>query len=433
MDIRKAILLLNGFPVNSASEDLLKIRGYNSEEIESYQQKMKWEIAKFHYNNNSFYKKIIGNVFPDNWNDLPILSKADFQGNLNGIISNGFKIGDLYKSNTSGSGGHPFTFVKDKYCHARTWAFILNRYRELGITETSKEARFYGIPLEFKPKMVEYLKDFVFNRRRFPVFDLSERNLEFYLERLAIGNFNYIYGYTNSIFAFCQFLQKKKIILNELCPSLKLIVVTSELCLDFQRELIENVSGLKVVSEYGASEFGYIGKEIEPNIWEVVWQNIFMEQNPVEHNNNDYGELLITDFFNKSFPFIRYSIGDLGKIKNRNGVPHIYNLVGRTNDMAILPSGKKSPGLTFYYISRSVLEKSGVLKEFIVRQTKLNEFWIDYKGDEELSSASIELIKNKFEEYLEPGLIINFRFLNEIPRTKKGKLKHFYSELNGAN
>jgi phenylacetate-CoA ligase len=433
MDIRKAILLLKGFPVNSAGKDLLKIHDYNSKEIESYQQKMKWEIAKFHYNNNSFYKKLVGNVFPENWNDLPILNKADFQGDLNGLLSNCYKIGDLYKSNTSGSGGHPFTFVKDKYCHARTWAYILNRYGELGINETSKEARFYGIPLELIPKMVEHLKDYFFHRRRFPVFDLSDQNLELYLDRLVKGNFSYIYGYTNSIYTFCQFLQKKNITLKELCPSLKLIIVTSELCLDYQRELIQKVSGLDVISEYGASEFGYIGKEIEPEIWEVAWQNILVEQNPIEQNVNEYGELLITDFFNKSFPFIRYSIGDLGEIKNKNGIPHIYNLVGRTNDMAILPSGKKSPGLTFYYISRSVLENSGVLREFIVRQTNVNEFWIDYKGDEEISSDSKGLIKKKFEEYLEPGLIINFRFLEEIPRTKKGKLKHFYSELNGAN
>jgi phenylacetate-CoA ligase len=281
--------------------------------------------------------------------------------------------------------------------------------------------------------MVEHLKDYFFHRRRFPVFDLSDQNLELYLNRLVKGNFSYIYGYTNSIYTFCQFLQKKNITLKELCPSLKLIIVTSELCLDYQRELIQNVSGLDVISEYGASEFGYIGKEIEPEIWEVAWQNILVEQNPIEQNVNEYGELLITDLFNKSFPFIRYSIGDLGEIKNKNGLPHIYNLVGRTNDMAILPSGKKSPGLTFYYISRSVLENSGVLREFIVRQTNVNEFWIDYKGDEEISSDSKGLIKKKFEEYLEPGLIINFRFLEEIPRTKKGKLKHFYSELNGAN
>ncbi len=98
--------------------------------------------------------------------------------------------------------------------------------------------------------------------------------------------------------------------------------------------------------------------------------------------------------------------------------------------MALLPSGKKAPGLTFYYISRSVLENSGVLKEFIVRQTKIDEFWIDYKSEVEIDLKSMDLIREKFNDYLEPNLNVKFQHLSEIPRTKKGKLKHFYSELS---
>jgi phenylacetate-CoA ligase len=52
-------------------------------------------------------------------------------------------------------------------------------------------------------------------------------------------------------------------------------------------------------------------------------------------------------------------------------IPILKKLIGRTNDIAILPSGKKSPGLTFYYVTKSIIEDDGNVKEFVIKQTKL--------------------------------------------------------------
>ena len=51
-------------------------------------------------------------------------------------------------------------------------------------------------------------------------------------------------------------------------------------------------------------------------------------------------------------PFIRYEIGDVGILDEKSTLkkPILKKLIGRTSDVALLPSGKKSPGLTFYYV-----------------------------------------------------------------------------------
>jgi len=97
--------------------------------------------------------------------------------------------------------------------------------------------------------------------------------------------------------------------------------------------------------------------------------------------------------------------------------------------MILLPSGKKSPGLTFYYISRSILESSGSLKEFIIRQTSKNTFIFDIVSDNDLSNKEIEKIKDKMDTYLEPGLKIIINRVELIKRPKSGKIKHFFSEV----
>ena len=132
-------------------------------------------------------------------------------------------------------------------------------------------------------------------------------------------------------------------------------------------------------------------------------------------------------------PFIRYNIGDIGSIRDKNKLNGKYkildNLLGRENDMILLPSGKKSPGLTFYYISRSILESSGSLKEFIIRQTSKNTFIFDIVSDNDLSNKEIEKIKDKMDTYLEPGLKIIINRVELINRPKSGKIKHFFSEV----
>ena len=105
-------------------------------------------------------------------------------------------------------------------------------------------------------------------------------------------------------------------------------------------------------------------------------------------------------------------------------------LTGRTNDTIMLPSGKKSPGLTFYYISRSILETSGVLKEFIIRQVSYDTFIFDIISDRILNNNEIQEIQRKMDIYLEPGLKLIINRTDKITRSKSGKLKHFFSEIH---
>ena len=105
------------------------------------------------------------------------------------------------------------------------------------------------------------------------------------------------------------------------------------------------------------------------------------------------------------------------------------HLLGRENDMILLPSGKVSPGLTFYYVSRSIIEGAGFIKEFIIRQKKLDTFQFDLVTNQNLEESHIQEIKDKLDNYLEPGLSLIIKKVEKIERPKSGKIKHFYSEL----
>jgi phenylacetate-CoA ligase len=133
--------------------------------------------------------------------------------------------------------------------------------------------------------------------------------------------------------------------------------------------------------------------------------------------------------YNKAHPFIRYDIGDIGILDERSTLkkPILKKLIGRTNDIAVLPSGKKSPGLTFYYVTKSIVQDDGNVKEFVIKQTKIDTFDIEYVSSTELTANQIQNIEKAITAYLEKGLAFTFTRKEKLERSKSGKLKQFVS------
>jgi phenylacetate-CoA ligase len=109
--------------------------------------------------------------------------------------------------------------------------------------------------------------------------------------------------------------------------------------------------------------------------------------------------------------------------------PILKKLIGRTNDVALLPSGKKSPGLTFYYVTKSIIEDDGNVKEFIIKQTQIDKFEVEYVSESELNTEQIEKINQAVSLYLEPNLHFTFSRKSSLERSNRGKLKQFTSFL----
>lgn len=426
-------LKLNGFPLKQAQKEYQKILNIPENEYREFVEQKKQEIVKYHFQNNQFYRNLVGNKLPEKWEDLPVLTKKDLQRPLQERLSKDYSVKSVFVNKTSGSSGDPFIFAKDKYAHALTWASIIDKFGWYGIDfNKSYQARFYGIPLDFIGNKKERLKDFLSNRFRFSIFDLSDKVLDKVLNKFSTTKFDYINGYTSSIVMLAKYLQSKNIVLKQLCPTLKVCIVTSEMLFEEDKKLLEKQFGIPVVNEYGASELDLIAFQNPKDEWQLNAETLFVEildenNRPVEFGIE--GKVVITSLYNKAHPFVRYEIGDVGVLceNSTSKKPILKKLVGRTNDFAILPSGKKAAGLTFYYITKSVIENDGNVKEFIIKQTKKDEFEIQYVSQDLLNSQQISEIQKAIEMYLEPNLRFKFLRKDVLKRTKRGKLKQFES------
>lgn len=424
-------LQLNRFPINRAKTALEEIQAIPEEGYHTYVARRQKEIVNYHLHNTKFYHSFFRQKEFTTWDAVPIMTKADLQRPLEERFSKSYNSKNVYVGKTSGSSGHPFIFAKDRYCHALSWAEFNDRYKWYGIDlDRSIQARFYGIPLDRFGYFKERIKDRFGFRYRFPIFDLSDSKMEEFLRDFQKKKFDYINGYTSSIVLFAKFLQKKRITLKDLCPQLKLCIVTSEMFFPEDKKLLERQFGIPVVNEYGASELGLLAFQNPQDEWVLNSETMYVEIVDDEGKVLPYGQegrIVITSFYNKAQPFIRYDIGDTGTLSEKSTLkkPILKELLGRTNDVAILPSGKIVPGLTFYYVTKSVIENEGQIKEFIVQQNAPGSFLIIYVSEHALHPHKKERIKTAMATYLEEGLDLEFQHKKTLNRSKRGKLKQF--------
>ncbi len=409
-DLLKRALWFKGFSLSKARKQML--------EDASLPLRLA-SIVAYHKQHNPFYRELLKDKRTDRFEDLPVLHKSDFQRPLRELLSDGFTLKNCYVNSTSGSTGTPFFFAKDKLAHARSHYRIYELYRQAGVTPTSKQARFYGIPLEIKAKRKERLKDFICNRVRFSVYDYSDDALEEIFRRFARTRFEYIYGYTSSIVCFAQYVLRKGVQLKDRTPSLKCCIVTSEVCTPEDKTLMECAFGIPVVREYGASEVGIIAFDTPECPLQVCNREVYLET--VDNR------LLVTSLTNKAMPIIRYEIGDTGVLETHGNTQRLRQLTGRVGDIITLPSGKQTAALTFYYVSRSMLEHLGTVKEFVIKQIKADTFLFEAVADREFTAADVAFLQEEVQRYLEPGLLVILHRVSHIERPENGKLKQFYS------
>ncbi len=80
MSIFEKYLKSQGYNVRKEYSKIAKLASLNNEEIKKWQDLARWEIVKYHFENNQFYKKHIGKL-PEVWDQLPLVDKEDFLKN----------------------------------------------------------------------------------------------------------------------------------------------------------------------------------------------------------------------------------------------------------------------------------------------------------------------------------------------------------------
>lgn len=331
----------------------------------------------------------------------------------------------LSKRSTSGSTGVPFVFFKDRRATAFMDAVMYNAYTWHGIEIGAPQARFWGMPIDKKGRLIALAKDVLMNRRRLSAFCLTPETYQKFYAKLIKFAPHYFYGYTSLIYEFALYLDQAGMSAEEI--KIKGVIGTGEVVNQQQVEVIKKVFSAPFINEYGCTEVGVIGLSCRFGRVHLMAHNIYLEV--VENGSpvvNREGDIYVTELNSTSYPFIRYRLNDRGVISTRrcecgSSLPVIDVISGRKDDYVITPSGKKVYDAIFAYIL-----KEGVAA-FAAKQVRLEKVVVmvvaNAQYSKELELKYTELIKAS----LEPTMEVEFQVVDKLPRRASGKLNYFSS------
>lgn len=446
--LRKAIAKKIGISLLDTRKNL-RVREYlntyknslswSKDEVENYQVKKIYELLEHAYKNVPFYKKRFDDSgfnyqefkYLDQLKNIPFLTRTDIQNNSTELVSRNMDITLCSKGSSSGSTGVPVTYYHDANCTSASKAAIIFAKMLGGYKIGDKWINIWGNPtavnVDWK-KLSSKLSKFIFNEIRFPAYKLNDKNqfkrlLEIFINKKP----KYIYGYTNAIYLFSEFLKENSQKLN----FIKGVFTTAENLHDYQRKNIEEYLG-KVFDQYGSSEInGVAAESLFDKYYSIISPNVFVEFNEGS-GGTDAKPLIITSLHNKVMPFIRYENGDLATPLETNlssfrlKFPKFRSIDGRVSDIVELPGGGRLVVPSFFG-SRMLKNIKGI-KQYQIIKKESDKISINLLTTSEFQDSYKEEILKTLKEYLPINLRYELVFNKEIYLSKNGKFKLFLDE-----
>lgn len=404
----------------------------------------KLEQMVYHaYNNSPFYmnlKEKCPEIDLDDFSTLPVVRKDDFYESRCPLISMDSIVGyadneRIIEVSTSGSTGKCLnvSWNINDFNRSLLPLWVL-RKKYYGINPWDRMCYFYTIS-----DLGEYDKESMYNKNGlgFSKIGLDEKKiLEIYDE---IREYSPVWLIMQPSIAVLL-LNTVKLYGIPAVESIRYVEFTGEMLSASLRKETEDFFCCRVADQYGCQEVNSIAFECPEGNMHCLSSSVKVEildgNNPAEDGKE--GAIVITSLNNFTMPFVRYSIGDRGYI--RNGVschcgcsrPILKLTAGRSNDWVTGANGEK---LNTYIFANAVININqmcdDVVRQYQIIQNDYDDFTVKLVIDD--SSMEEEVISMFEEAIREESLrnaVFEFEFYRTIlPDPANGKLACFISMI----
>lgn len=411
-------------------------------EIQRVQQQKLQQILTHAYENVPYYHKIFNALAlkpsdiknTDDLKKLPILTKDIIRKNLSDLIPSNYQKNRLIPSATGGSTAEPMKFYIDNNWLAWNQAAAYRQWKWAGYEIGDKFVYLWSSPhdISFQEEFKNKFFNIVHRTTYLDALQLTEKTMDMYIEMIRRYKPKIINAYASAIYVLAQYMEKKGI--QDLKP--KAILTSCEMLFPFQREIIERSFGCQVFDYYSGRDTTFQAGECpEHTGYHMALENAVVEllKNNEPVSPGEIGKLIITDLENYAMPFIRYEIGDLGRISDEKcpcgrNLPLLKEVSGRIRDVIVTKSGKYLTGAfisTLFYDGRGMTR--GIKQYQFIQKTKESSVLKIVKADD-FSQEQLNRIIEKISSQCD-DMKIDIEFVDSIAPTKSGKYRPIQSEV----
>lgn len=373
----------------------------------------------------------------DDFRRLPFVDKETIKADYDRFITKDTERSTLKVCTSGGSTGNPLSVYFDEEFNVHDRAIT---YFYLWLTnhnpDTATSVRMHGDPIPEEAIRRGTYSYFMTDKKLI----LSSQHVgvetcKAYVKQINQLRPHYIHAYPSALAALCFAMRETNLNLE---VTLNCVYCDSETLYPGQRQLIESVLNCPVYQSYTHTEGAVYGVSL-PNCSSIHilpqsgYTEILKEDGYSALLPGESGQIVVTGFYNKIFPLIRYrtfDIGVLGEACCNTSYLSLREIKGRVQDFAVSASGNSipiGPGLFDYHI-----DWSGV-KRFQIIQKKKGELDL-YLLLENNALNSFDSIEKRLQTDLNMVFGSQFSFhifkANVLDSTGRGKYRYFIQELS---
>lgn len=354
------------------------------------------------------------------WEDfrrLPVLTREEAERHRDRIRSPLYR-GPVHRHATGGSSGAPLHFYRTTDSYDWRSAATDRAYSWSGSRPGLRTLYLWGAPVGAQPRLNRgktQLHNALLRRTILATFSQTQELWERAWSELVSWRPEFIVGYASSVLQFARFVEDR----NLKATGVRAVLTGADPLSDNARAFIRTVLGAPVFNTYGAREFMSVACECDRNCgFHVNVENVVVETEDAAA----VSRILITDLHNFGTLFVRYAIGDMGRMSSRvcscgRGLPLLESIEGRTHDLITLANGRTLSHLFFPHLLKEVPE----VLEYQVEQRAPDHLCVSVVAPRPVPPASRALVEEELRKVCGPAIRIELREVATIPKSASGK------------
>ncbi len=364
---------------------------------------------------------------------LPLLTKQDLRDRVEDMLSCAYDRAKLSRKSTSGSTGTSVSvFVHDER-QQWTRGCVLRSDEWSGWRLGERVAALWGNPEYLKYGWRGRLRNALLDRTVFlDTLKMDEAAMARFADALVRRPPSLLFGHAHSLHLFAEYLKLK-------CPNATIrphgVISTAMVLHDWERQTIEDVFHCKVTNRYGCEEVGLIACECERHAGlhinaDCVYLEV-LRPDGTPCRPGEPGMIVVTDLVNRAMPTIRYQVGDMGVLSDRQcpcgrGLPLLERLEGRVADYVVTRRGELISGISL--TENFAVMAPGVAQLQIV-QEEVDRFVFRIVQGADFGPKSLEAIGRLVAERFGPETRYECEYVDRIPQEPSGKYRFCISKV----
>lgn len=344
-----------------------------------------------------------------------------------------FRKHKLIRNSSSGSTGAPTIFYEDGSITSLNWSQELRLKSWYGINPGAKEARMARVSTDYLPgSKAVMLRKILWRQLMLPGVNLADKDYALCFKSIIEFRPKVLWGFTSALAGLAEYI-KNNIDEGEWYAP-ELIITWAAPLYEHEKRIMSQVYKCPVTNIYGAREVGHIAALCPKGSLHINQESLFVEsENGQEEGAEEAaGELLVTTLSKTPMPFIRYRMGDLGKVtdskcKCGRALQVLTNFLGRTGEVYKTKDGRMiSPN--FWCRTFMNEQLAAAVKRFQIVYALDGSIRIRIVQNSNYSPAIENQLRGVIEKNFNSEDKVDFEYVNKIDPQVSGKYQMVVKE-----